>query len=414
MRQKYLITSSWSALGTNKSRSVLTILGIVIGITAIILIVSIGQGAQTLILNEIQGQGSNMGVVRPGRQPEGPTDFGDTLFADSLTARDVEALRRRGNVPGLKNITPTLLVPGSVAYGNDTYGATVFGWSTDFMAQVFKIQPERGAGFSDLEAKQLAQVAVIGPKVAEELFANDDPLGKNLKIRGKNFRIIGVFPKKGQSAFFNIDEVVVVPYSTAQKYLLGIDYYNEIMVNIASAELVNRSVLDIEATLRETHNISDPEKDDFFVVTQEGLIDQLQSVLGILTLFLSSVVAISLVVGGIGIMNIMLVSVTERTKEIGLRKAIGATNRDILSQFLIEAVMLTGLGGVIGIILGSLFSFLASIILSRFAGLNWTFSFPLFAALLGLLVSSAVGIIFGYYPASQAAKKDPIEALRYE
>ncbi len=414
MRSKYLIVSSWSALSTNKSRSVLTILGIVIGITAIILIVSIGQGAQALILNEIQGQGSNMVVLRPGRQPKGPTDFGDTLFADSLTTRDVEALRRPGNVPGLKNLTPTVLVPGSVAYGNDTYKATVFGWSTDFMDQVFNVRVERGVGFSDLEARQLAQVAVIGPKVAEELFANDDPLGKNLKIRGKNFRIIGVFPKKGQSAFFNIDEVVVVPYSTAQKYLLGIDYYNEIMINLNSAEVVNRSVADIEATIRETHNISDPEKDDFFVVTQEGLIDQLQSVLNILTLFLASVVAISLVVGGIGIMNIMLVSVTERTKEIGLRKAIGATNRDILSQFLIEAVMLTGLGGVIGIILGSLFSFLAAIILSRFAGLNWTFSFPFLAAFLGILVSSAVGIIFGYYPARQAAKKDPIEALRYE
>ncbi|MEA1929273.1 MAG: ABC transporter permease [Patescibacteria group bacterium] len=414
MNLKHLIISAWSALHTNRSRSALTILGIVIGITAIILTVAIGQGAQDLILNEIQGQGSNMVVIRPGRQPKGPSDFGDTLFADSLKLSDIEALKRKSNVPGAADVAPAVIVPGSISYGNETYRPTVFGWSTDFMGEVFNMYPERGVGFNGLDIRQLSSVAVIGPKVAEELFGNEDPLGKNVKIKGRNFRVIGVYPKEGQSAFFNIDDVVIVPYTTAQKYLLGIDYFHEVMVNISDPGLVNRAVVDIEATLREQHGITDPDKDDFFVVTQEGMVEQLQSILNILTLFLASVVAISLVVGGIGIMNIMLVSVTERTKEIGLRKAIGATNSDILSQFLIEAVMLTGLGGIVGVILGVLLSIGATIVLGHFVGLNWAFSFPLAAAILGVVVSSGVGIIFGYYPARQAAKKDPVEALRYE
>ena len=215
-------------------------------------------------------------------------------------------------------------------------------------------------------------------------------------------------------SFFNFDELVLVPYTTAQQYLLNIDYFHEIIVKAESVEFVERSVQDIEATLRETHNIEDPEDDDFFVVTQQGIIERVQVIIGTLTLFLSSVVAIALVVAGIGVMNIMLVSVTERTREIGLRKALGATERDILTQFILEAIILTGVGGFIGIVLGGVFAFAASLIITNVLSLDWEFVFPLSAVFLGFGVSTFVGLVFGIYSSHQASKKSPIEALRYE
>jgi putative ABC transport system permease protein len=223
-----------------------------------------------------------------------------------------------------------------------------------------------------------------------------------------------VLGERGQTSFVNFDRVVIIPYTTAQTYLLGVDYFHEIITKATSPDVVDRTARDIEATLREAHNITDPEKDDFFVVTQQGVVEQIQTILGALTAFLSSVVAIALVVGGIGIMNIMLVSVTERTREIGLRKALGATEKDILVQFLFEAILLTAAGGLVGIILGALLSSGATFVLKQFAGLAWQFVFPVSAMLLGLGVSALVGVVFGIYPARKAAQKSPIEALRYE
>ncbi|MDP3900870.1 MAG: ABC transporter permease [bacterium] len=414
MKIFHLFRTSLIALGLNKARSALTILGIVIGITAIILIVSLGQGAQNLVLGEIEGLGSELIVIRPGQEPSGPTDIGGTLFADSLKERDVEALKKKANVPYAADVAPVIIVPGSVSYLGETYRPQIFGWSAEFMSRVFNIYPEEGVMFGESETRQRSSVAVIGSKVRDELFGLEDPLGKNIKIRGRSFRVVGVLSSQGQVAFFNVDEIVLIPPSTAQTYLLGIDYYNEVLVLAESPELVERTVRDIELTLRESHKITDPKKDDFFVVTQEGLVNQIGTILGVLTAFLSSVVAISLVVGGIGVMNIMLVSVTERTREIGLRKAIGATNRDILGQFLIEAVFLTGAGGAIGVFFGIVLSFVASLALSRGLGVAWAFSFPWSAAIIGVAVSGLVGLVFGIYPARQASRKNPIEALRYE
>ncbi|MCR4330283.1 MAG: ABC transporter permease [Patescibacteria group bacterium] len=410
----HIIKTSLTALKVNKVRSSLTILGIVIGVTAIILIMSIGKGAQDLILGEIGGLGADMIVIRPGKEPTGPTDIAGTLFADSLKNKDIQALTRGGNVPHLKAIAPVVIVPGAASYKGETYRAQIFGWSADFMSSVFNIFPEEGVLFDETDIKQQASVAVIGSKVKEELFGTEEAVGKNIKIKGRNFRVIGVYPPRGQVAFLNVDEVVVVPYTSAQTYLLGIDYFHEVLTRAESSDVVAKTVRDIEATLRESHGITDPAKDDFFVVTQEGLVDQIETILGALTAFLSSVVAISLVVGGIGVMNIMLVSVTERTREIGLRKAVGATNGDIMKQFLIEAVMLTATGGIVGIVLGFVLSFLASFALSVALDVSWTFTFPFIAAALGIGVSALVGLIFGLYPARQASKKSPIEALRYE
>jgi len=401
-------------LKTHKSRSALTILGIVIGITAIILMMSIGNGAERLILNEIGGLGAETIVVRPGKEPTGPSDFGETLFANSLKTKDLEALKRKGNVPHLSRVMPALLVPGGVSYEGETYRPTIMGGSFEIMSDTFNVHVGKGVAFDDTDINQNSSVAIIGVKVERELFGASEAVGEFIKIKDRKFRVVGVLDPKGQAAFFNFDELVIVPYTTAQLYLLGIDYFHEIIIKTEGPDFVARSVQDIERTLRESHGITDPKDDDFFLVTQQGIVKQVQTILGTLTVFLSSVVAIALVVGGIGVMNIMLVSVTERTREIGLRKAIGATRKDILHQFLFEAIVLTAVGGIIGIILGGVLSFSVSFILTRTLGIDWTFSFPISAVILGISMSAIVGLIFGIYPARTAAKKSPIEALRYE
>lgn len=414
MKLKNNIKTAVAGITTHKSRSILTLLGIVIGIASIMMIISVGNGAESLILKEVSGMGAETVIIRPGKEPKGPTDIAGTLFADSLKVRDLEALKRKSNVPFIEDIAPVVIVAESASYLGETFRPQIFGWSAEFLGKILNVYPQEGAFFGEDEISQKANVVVIGAKVKKELFGEGDALGKYIKIKNKKFRVIGILPSKGQVAFFNMDDVVVMPYSTAQSYLLGIDHYNEIAVRVQSADLVSRTIDDIKRTLRDLHNISNPNKDDFFVVTQEGVINQIKNIIGVLTAFLASVVAISLVVGGIGVMNIMLVSVTERTKEIGLRKAIGATENNILVQFLMEAMMLTALGGIIGILFGSFLSFIVALVLKNVMLLNWTFSFPVVAATLGFGVSAIVGLIFGIYPAYQASKKSPMEALRYE
>lgn len=414
MNIKYSLKSAVTGLQTNKTRSFLTILGIVIGISSIILVMSIGKGAENLILSEVSGFGAETLVIRPGQEPTGPSDIGATLFSNSLTKRDVELLKRKSNVPHLVNIMPVVIVPGSISYKGETYRPTILGGVVEFFSDAFNVYPEKGVLFDEQDIKERGSVVVIGSKVKEELFGDSDAVGKFVKIRDKKFRVVGVFAPKGQSLLINFDELAIVPYTTAQLYLLGISHFHEIIVKVNSADNVAQSVLDIEETLRDSHGITNPDKDDFFVVTSQAAIDQIKSIIGAMTIFLSSVVAIALVVAGVGVMNIMLVSVTERTREIGLRKALGATNKDILTQFLMEAVMLTGIGGIIGIVLGSLLSLLTSFAITNFTGLQWSYSFPVVAAFLGIFVSTLVGLVFGLYPAWKASKKSPIEALRYE
>jgi putative ABC transport system permease protein len=414
MQLRDIAIISIEGLKTNRTRSALTILGIVIGITAIMMMMSIGRGAEALILGEIQGLGAETVIIRPGKEPTGPSDFADTVFADSLKTRDLEALLKKTNVPHLADLMPALVVPGSVSFEGETYRPTIMGGKADFFLNTFGVRVENGVLFDEDDIRQRASVAIIGSKVAEELFGGSDSVGEYIRIKDRKFRVVGLLEPTGQVAFFNFDELVIVPYTTAQTYLLGIDYYHEIITKTDSTDNVARTVRDIELTLREMHGITDPKDDDFFVTTQEGVVEQVQTILGALTAFLTSVVAIALVVGGIGVMNIMLVSVAERTREIGLRKALGATEKDILEQFLFEAVALTAVGGVIGIILGGLLSFGASVGLSQALGVNFGFSFPISAALLGIGVSALVGLVFGLYPARTASRKSPIEALRYE
>ncbi len=411
MHLEHLLGTSIRGITAHKSRSFLTVLGIVIGITSIILIMSLGQGAQNLILAEIQSIGPKTIAIVPGRQPKGPTDILSS-FTDSLKNKDLDALTNKANVPHLAKIMPVVFDTQTVSYGQETYRPTILG-GTDLFAQIYNITPSEGRIFDNDEVKGYAPVVVLGHKVKDQLFGESEAVGERVKIKGQNFLVVGVIGGTGQVSFLNFDDSVFVPYTTAQQYLLGIHYFNRIVAEADSEKYVPDTVSDITATLRASHGITNPDKDDFFLQTQAEALKTVSSITGALTAFLVAVAAISLIVGGIGIMNIMLVSVTERTQEIGLRKALGATNRDILSQFLIEAILLTIMGGVIGIILGASLAFLVTFGLNRY-GLNWEFVLPLSAVFLGLGVSSAIGLIFGSYPASQAAKKSPIEALRYE
>ncbi|MDO8664296.1 MAG: ABC transporter permease [Candidatus Liptonbacteria bacterium] len=409
---KHTFKTAISGLQTHKSRSLLTILGIVIGVAAIMIVMSLGQGAQNLILSQIQSIGSKTIAIIPGRQPTGPTDVLST-FTDSLKERDIQLLQRKENVQYLSQIMPIVFGTEVTIYGNETYRPTILG-VTPFFSDIYNIYPDKGQIFSDDDVKSYAQVVVIGSKVKTELFGNEDAVGQKIKIKGRNFKVVGVLPQKGQLSFLNFDEIAIMPYTTAQQYVFGIKYFNRIVVQADSETNVPQTVYDITATLRNSHNITDPSKDDFFIQTQAQAMETVGNITNIITLFLAAVAAISLVVGGIGIMNIMLVSVTERTREIGLRKALGATNKNILSQFLIEAVILTGLGGVIGIALGTAVSFGASFLLTHFLNLAWFFSFPLSAALLGIGVAAIVGLVFGIYPAYRASRLSPTEALRHE
>jgi putative ABC transport system permease protein len=414
MLLKHTLKISFAGLRANKRRSFLTVLGIVIGITAIILIMAIGSGAEGLIVGELGGLGAETIVIRPGKEPKGPTDFAEMLFSDSLKQKELEAIQKKSNVPDLLDVSPEVYVPGSVAYGNETFKATIIGFDADFMTDALKMKLSEGLLFDDNDLKSKAKVAIIGSKVKNELFGDGSPLGKNIQIKKMKFRVIGVYAPRGQVVFFNVDELVLVPHTTAQTYLSGKNYFHQLTARATSPAAVNQAVEDIKRTLRDLHNITDSKKDDFNVQTQQGLVQQVRVIINVFTIFLSFVVAISLVVGGIGVMNIMLVSVTERTREIGLRKAIGATNRDILTQFLIEAMLLTLAGGIIGIIFGAGLSVILSFGLSRAYQLDWIFHFPFFAAFLGIVVSGLTGLVFGIYPANQAAKKSPLEALRYE
>lgn len=401
------------ALRTHKSRSALTILGIVIGIMAIIMVMAIGKGAEDLILDQIRGMGARTMSVEPGRMPQGLGDIYE-IFTESLGDKEVKAIENKNNVRGDNRVAPFVGFMDTVSHGNEKMRTQIHGASELWM-EILTVYPEEGQMFTDINVKQMARVAVIGSEVKKQLFGESDAIGESIRIKGHNFKVVAILPATGVMMMMNIDDLIILPYTTTQKILLGINHYHAILVEAETEELVPLIAEDIKITLREMHGITDPDKDDFHVGTMEDAMEIISGVTSALTLLLIAVAAISLLVGGVGIMNIMLVSVTERTREIGLRKAIGATKSDIMTQFIIEAVILTIMGGIIGISLGAGFTWLAGYAIRAFGGfMSWKFYFPISAVVMGIGVAATVGIVFGLYPASQAAKKSPIEALRYE
>ncbi|MBU6141716.1 ABC transporter permease [Patescibacteria group bacterium] len=406
--------TSTRSLAHGKMRSVLTMLGIVIGIASVIILMSIGQSAQDLILNQVQGIGSNLIFIIPGGSGSGRFSApaaAQGIVITSLVERDADAFRRE---PSVSAAVPEVRGQAEAVYGNNDVKVTYDGTTEQYFG-VRNLPVGRGYTFTKNDVDSGAHVAVIGPGLATTLFGNLDPIGKSIRLDQVTFRVTGVLEKGGTGAFgIDQDNLVLVPLVVAQRELLGITYFSDIVVEANPAYDISFVESRITFLLRRNHSITDPNKDDFTIRTQQDALAILGNITSILTIFLAAIASISLIVGGIGIMNIMLVAVTERTREIGLRKAVGATNRDILEQFLIESVLLTFVGGMIGIALGALIVALIYFVLSTFFSIGWVFAFPLTAVILALIVSGIAGIAFGIYPARQAARKNPIEALRYE
>ena len=399
-----IFQETYNALLANKVRSGLTVLGIVIGIGSVIAMVSIGQGASGQIQSSIEGLGSNLLTVLPGvvQSGRGIVSSGRGS-AQTLTNDDAEVLKQ---IAGVAYVSPELQRRFQiVASGNNT-NSTIIGATAEY-PQVRNVSVEQGSFIAENQLRSMGRVAVLGPTVAKDLFADSDPIGKTIRINKVTFKVVGVLQAKGSAGFFNPDDAVFVPLATMQKILAGADFLSTIAISVETKELMPQVQEEATAVLVAKHRV-DPQSPDFSIVSQADILGALTQVTDTFTIFLAAIAGISLIVGGIGIMNMMLTTVTERTREIGLRKAIGAKKKDISMQFLSEAVMLTFLGGVAGVALG----WILSILVSSFAGIATSVSFS--TILLAFGVSAAIGIIFGYYPARRAASLNPIEALRYE
>jgi putative ABC transport system permease protein len=404
MKPLDLFTSSWQSLERTRARSALTMLGIVIGILSVILVLSIGEAAQRYIVGQIASFGSDLIVVLNGPKEAGndPTGF----VSQTLTFEDAKAIQQQS---WAKSVIGSIEQQDAVSgNGVDTTGK-ITGVMPDFL-DFYDLTPKSGVFFSMDDVNARSRVVVLGAEISKTMFGEDEALGKNVKINRLNFRVIGVMPVSGTRGFDNLDKNVYIPVTAAQdlynlKYVQGITFKS----NIVMTDAINRAT----DLLRNRHKIDIGEDDDFNLQTSDDLIKTVSQITDILKILLSSIAAISLIVGGIGIMNIMYVSVTERTREIGLRKAIGAKSSDVLRQFLAEAVMLTTIGGLIGIALGILITWIAISIINRFQS-GWAFGVSLPGIELGLGVSMAIGIVFGFAPARRAARLNPIDALRRE
>jgi len=412
---KQSISISFRALLTNKGRSFLTMLGIIIGVAAVIIIMSVGAGAQSLILSQVKSLGSNLVGVLPGKsEDKGPPASVYGVVITTLTYDDAMALRSKNNVPNIVEVVAYTKGVATLSWNGSTYDTNLSGATVGYQA-VEGGEVEFGRFFSSDEEKNLSRVAVLGKTAARELFGEQNSIGQRIKINREMFEVIGVMKERGTVAFQNYDDQVFIPIMTMQKIVSGVNHLGLIRAKIDQENNIPQAIKDIEATLRERHDIRDQSgaSDDFTVMSAVTALDLLTTITNALKYFLAAVAALSLLVGGIGIMNIMLVSVTERTREIGLRKAVGARAVKIRSQFLLEAIFLTGVGGAIGIIAGALISYLIAVV-AHYLDYTWDFIVPLYSLILGLSVSFLVGLFFGIYPASQAAKLDPIEALRHE
>jgi putative ABC transport system permease protein len=393
---------SLEAILSNKVRSGLTMLGVIIGVMAVILLVSIGEGARVYITKELTGLGTNLLIITPGKTSTSggfhPPSAGTVR---KLTYDDSQALRRRAWL--LTDAVPIVLGTGRIKNGNLGRDTMIIGTTQEFQ-RVRSLYVDTGSYVSDSDVDSKAKVVVLGTKVKEELFGDRNPLGQVVMLSDARYRVIGVMRKKGTSLGWDIDDVVFIPVTSGQE-LFDTDGLFEILASTPRAEDVDRAIAQIKDILIRRH----AHKEDFTIQTQGAMLSTMNTILGVLTAVLGGIAGISLLVGGIGIMNIMLVSVRERTREIGIRKALGARNRDIMAQFMIEAMTLSGAGGIIGIIVGVGLAFIIPVFIDVLPT-----SVSAWSIIMAFTFSAAVGVFFGVYPARKAALQDPIQALRYE
>jgi putative ABC transport system permease protein len=382
-------------------------LGIIIGIGSVIALVSLGQGSQAAVSNQINSLGANLLTITPGSTRGGFVQ-GGSGSATTLTLEDANAIANSPQISSVAAVSPEYQRRAQVTTGSKNTNTQVTGATPTYLA-IHKVSIASGVFISARDVASMTKVAVVGPQVVTDLFSEGaGVIGQSIRIQGQSFRIIGVTASKGGSGPLNQDDVIYVPLTTAQKVLFGSSNLTSISVEAKSEKVMTQAQDEVGYLLLDRHNISLPSNADFSIFSQNDILNTASSITGTFTALLSGIAAISLVVGGIGIMNIMLVTVTERTKEIGLRKALGAKKKNIISQFLIESIILTFVGGVLGMIIG----ILASYIISKVIGLPFAISIGSVALAMG--VSGAIGILFGWYPARKAANLQPIEALRYE
>lgn len=395
-----------NALKRNKFRAILTMLGIIIGVGSVIAMLSIGESSKLSIREEMSEMGTNMIFIMPEAQQRGGVMM-DNSNVKTLTLSDVEALQKEAKY--ITAVSPQVSTSGQAVAGNNNWPTTIYGVSPSYL-DIRKYELEDGRTFTDREIKSLAKVCLIGQTVVENLFGNNvDPIGQTIRFKGIPLKIIGVLKEKGENGMgMDQDNMLLAPYTSVQRRMLAITHIQSIFASAASEEQSNAAIEEVETILRRQHKLKDSDTDDFVVRSQAEMLEMVSSISDMLTLLLGAVAGISLLVGGIGIMNIMFVSVTERTKEIGLRMSVGGRGLDILMQFLIEAVLLSIMGGIVGIVFGTGLSYLATNLL------NMPFVIDTQAVALSFMVCSVIGVFFGWYPARKAAGLNPIDALRHE
>lgn len=406
MNIKNLIKIAFYAIRRNKFRAFLTMLGIIIGVASVIAMLAIGEGSKQSIQNQISSMGSNMVFVMPASQQMGGVQQGGANM-EVLDVEDAEAISK--SCPSITATSPEVRSSGQVVFGNENWPTSFYGVDVGYL-EIKKMGIESGRMFTEHEVESAAKVIVIGQTVAENLFGKGvDPVGKTIRFRNIPLKIVGLLSEKGENSFGqDQDDVILGPYSTVQKRIMAITHIQAIFASAKSEALTTQATTEITAVLRQRHKIADNSDDDFQIRTQAELVSTFSSISNVLTILLGAIASISLLVGGIGIMNIMYVSVTERTREIGLRMSIGGRGIDILMQFLIESMLLSIIGGIIGILLGVG----ASSVIGSITG--WPITIVYSSVVLAFLVCTAIGIFFGWYPARKAANLNPIDALRYE